>query len=245
MMASGAEEVEVKWKHRNVTLRKSTTDIHVFKQVCVFNQYQIKPGQVENVETVVDLGANIGLSALYFKQKYPNATVIAVEPEKKNYDVMVKNVAGLSNVHCLQNAIWSTNRNLGIHETSYGEYGFVVNDEKDNEIESVKAVTMDDIIANYHLAKIDILKIDIEGSEKELFSGNYTSWLSMVRCIVIELHDWFKPGCASAFFKAISSFEYTMSFKGENVTIIFQNRDKEVKSNNNSDPGNKTVTNVA
>jgi FkbM family methyltransferase len=244
MAASGTEEVEIKWKHRNVTLRKSTTDIHVFKQVCVFNQYNIK-GQLGNVETVVDLGANIGLSALYFKSKYPNATVIAVEAEKNNYDVMLKNVTGLPEVHCLHNAIWSSSKSLNIHQTSYGEYGFVVNDEKEDEFESVKAITMDDLIEKYQLKKIDILKIDIEGSEKELFSGNYAAWLPLVRCIVIELHDWFKPGCASAFFKAISQYEYSMSFKGENITIIFEDREQKLKTNNNSNSGNKTVTNVA
>lgn len=40
----------------------------------------------------------------------------------------------------------------------------------------------------------------------------------------LTVHDWFRPGCAAAFFRAISRMEYTMSFKGENITIIF---DKE------------------
>jgi len=244
MLASGAE-FEVKWKHRNVTMRKASTDFTVFQQVCVFGQYNIKPTQLENVETIVDLGANIGLSAVYFKNKYPNATVIAVEAEKSNYEVLVKNVIGLPDVHPLHNAIWSHNKNLGIHSTGYGEYGFIVNENEENEVESVKAITMDDIIEKYQLKKIDILKIDIEGSEKELFSGNFQSWLPKVRCIVIELHDWFKPGCASAFFKAISRFEYSMSFKGENVTIIFEDKDRDQKGNKSSEPKSKTVTNVA
>jgi hypothetical protein len=80
---------------------------------------------------------------------------------------------------------------------------------------------MDDIINRYNIQTIDILKIDIEGAEKELFTYNYESWLPKVRCIVIELHDTFRPGCATAFFKAISSREFDIFCKGEDIIITF------------------------
>ena len=227
ILVSGAE-YEVKWKHRPVHLRRATTDFHVFQQIFVFEQYNARRLKgLDEVSTIIDLGSNIGLSPLYFKMNYPNARVIAVEPEKKNFNILVKNVAGLSDVYCLNNAIWNKPANLGIYDIGLGEYGFVMGEESKNETGNVKAITMDEIIEKFQVKTIDILKIDIEGSEKELFSGNYESWLPKVRSIIIELHDWFRPGCAASFFKAISMFDYTMSFKGENISIVFNHQKTE------------------
>lgn len=221
---AAAEEYKIKWKGRQVHMRKGSTDFCVFRQVLVFEQYNVKLLKREKVEVIVDLGANIGLSVLYFKKKYPHARIIAVEPEQENYDLMLKNIAGLPDIYCLNNAIWNSNRTLGVFDSGGGEYSYLVKEEDQDEMAAIHSVTINDIIEKYQLLKIDLLKIDIEGSEKELFSGNYASWLPKVGCIVIEVHDWFRPGCAAAFFRAISRMEYTMSFKGENITILF---DKE------------------
>jgi FkbM family methyltransferase len=134
---------------------------------------------------------------------------------------MLKNVASYSNISCLNTAIWHTNKNLAVYDCGHGEYGFRVTEEDQEAIGNVASITIDDIIAKYDLQTIDILKVDIEGAEKELFSCNYENWLPRVRCIIIELHDSFKPGCASSFFKAIASRDYTMYSKGDNITVIF------------------------
>jgi FkbM family methyltransferase len=241
---AAAEEYKVKWKGRQVHLRKGTSDFCVFRQVLVFDQYTIKGLKSEEVETIVDLGANIGLSVLFFKVKYPKARIIAVEPEIKNYDLMVKNTTGLPDIYCLNNAIWHSNKTLGIFDTGGGEYNYLVKEESEDEKAVTRSITINDIIEKHQLSRIDLLKIDIEGSEKELFSGNYTSWLPKVGCIVIEVHDWFRPGCAAAFFRAISLMEYTMSFKGENITIIFDKDKKELNTNEQIETGNQTLTSI-
>lgn len=218
---AAAEEYKVKWKGRPVHLRKGTTDFCVFRQVMVFEQYKIKKLPKEDVRVIVDLGSNIGLSVLYFKARYPNATVIAVEPDQENYDLMIKNVAGVPGVQCLNNAIWNSSKVLGVFDSGGGEYSYLVKEESEEVKATVRSITINDIMEQFNLSKIDLLKIDIEGSEKELFSANYQSWLQNVDCIVIELHDWFRPGCAAAFFRAISGRDYTFSYHGENITIVF------------------------
>ncbi|AEW01583.1 hypothetical protein A4D02_06170 [Niastella koreensis] len=220
-MSASGEEVEVKWKGRNYHIRKHSSDFKVFRAVSVFGQYNISKITSNNVKTIVDLGANIGFSVMHFKSKFPNAHVIAVEPEKNNYDQLVKNVKDYKDVDCLQNAIWYSQKNLGIFDSGLGEYGFRVVDANQKLVGSVDAITMDDIISRYKLQTIDILKIDIEGAEKELFTYNYENWLPKVRCIVIELHDSYRPGCATAFFKAISSREFDIFCKGEDIVITF------------------------
>lgn len=231
---AAAEEYKTKWKGRHVHLRKATTDFCVYRQVLVFEQYNIKRLNPEKVKVIVDLGANIGLSVLYFRNRYPLAQIIAVEPEKANYDLLVKNVSGLRDIHCMNNAIWPTHKNLGVFDSGGGEYSYQVKEESEEEKAIVQSVTVNDIIEEYQLPKIDLLKIDIEGSEKELFSDNYATWLHKVGCIVIEVHDWFRPGCAATFFRAISNMDYTLSFKGENITILFENVGQHASKNTSS-----------
>jgi FkbM family methyltransferase len=226
-MMFAQNEYEVEWKGRCIYLRKGTSDITVFKQVMVFDQYAAKDPNKKKVRTIVDLGANIGLSSLNFSIKYPDARIIAVEPEKKNFDLMLKNVEGINNITCLNNAIWNRNSMLTLHDEGKGEYGYIVGEEPDRGFDKVKALTMDDIIEQFNIEKIDLLKIDIEGSEKELFASNYESWLPRVDRIIIELHDWYRPGCASSFFRAVSHAEYVMSVKGETLSVVF---DKEAEA---------------
>ncbi|MBO9198831.1 MULTISPECIES: FkbM family methyltransferase [Niastella] len=221
-MSASGEEYEVKWKGRHYHIRKHSSDFKVFRAIAVFGQYNVPiiTGS-NNVKTIIDLGSNIGFSVMHFKSKFPDAQVIAVEPEKHNFEQLVKNVKGYSKVVCLQNAIWYSEKKLGIFDSGLGEYGFRVVDGNQKQVGSVDAITMDDIISKYGLQTIDILKIDIEGAEKELFTYNYENWLPKVRCIVIELHDTFHPGCATAFFKAISTRQFDIFCKGEDIIITF------------------------
>src|SRR5581483_1880929 len=81
MAVSSADgEYEIKWKGRQLHLRKGSTDFKVFRAIMVFGQYNINGINKKGVENIVDLGSNIGFSVVHFKSKYPNARVIAVEP---------------------------------------------------------------------------------------------------------------------------------------------------------------------
>lgn len=229
MTSADAEaEVEVKWKGRKVHIRKGSSDFKVFQQVMVFDHYNYNLSAESPVETVIDLGANVGLSALFFAVKYPNARVIAVEPERHNYEQLVKNVSGFSNVYALNNAIWYENKELNIYDGGGGEYAFNIVEANGTLVGTTTCITINDIIEKYDLKKIDILKVDIEGAEKELFMYNFNKWLPMVRCIMIELHDGDHPGCTSAFFRAITDREFTMTSKGEVLIVSFDDNKSTV-----------------
>src|SRR3954471_13740073 len=133
-MSASAEEYEVKWKGRHYHIRKHSSDFKVFRAIAVFGQYNVSKITSNIVKTIVDLGSNIGFSVMHFKSKFPDAHVIAVEPEKKNYDQLVKNVKEYSNVDCLQNAIWYSKKNLGIFDSGLGEYGFRVVDDNQKQV---------------------------------------------------------------------------------------------------------------
>jgi len=67
---------------------------------------------------------------------------------------------------------------------------------------------------------IDILKLDIEGAEKELFADNTELWLPKVNIVVIELHDWLQEGCSQAFYAAFNLDEWDEYKEGEKVVMI-------------------------
>lgn len=83
--------------------------------------------------------------------------------------------------------------------------------------DTVSAISILDIMDFYKIEYIDILKIDIEGSEMELFENNYEGWLSKTKVLIIELHDSKRNGASKSFFKAISNYNFTMIIKEENL----------------------------
>ena len=70
--------------------------------------------------------------------------------------------------------------------------------------------------------KIDLLKLDIEGAELELFSCGSDVWLGHVRLLVLELHDRFRPGCAQALYTAANGRPFTQEIRGETLFIRFR-----------------------
>ena len=69
--------------------------------------------------------------------------------------------------------------------------------------------------------EIDLLKIDIEGAEKEVFGApDVDEWLSKVKVLTIELHDRMKRGCSYEFFKAMSKYHWHFALRGENLIFM-------------------------
>lgn len=171
---------------------------------------------------MVDLGANIGASALYLTQLDPRIHVCAVEPESGNFSVLEANCSGLpiTPVHA---AIASEAGTLWISDPGIGEWGFRVGTSGKSKIE---AITMTHILERFGVSagfKPLICKIDIEGAEAELFSAN-VSWIDAFPLIVIELHDWLLPGVSNSgnFLRAISKRNFDVVHRGEN-TFCFNN----------------------
>jgi hypothetical protein len=71
---------------------------------------------------------------------------------------------------------------------------------------------------DYDLEKIDLLKVDVEGSEREIFA-NAEPWIESVGAICMELHDRFKAGCSRSFFKAVDDFPIELR-RGEDVLVV-------------------------
>lgn len=87
---------------------------------------------------------------------------------------------------------------------------------------TIRAISINEIMLKYNIDHIDILKIDIEGSEKELFQEGFESWLSKTSLLIIELHDGLNSGASKSFFKAVANYEFSMLRNNENLIFYFK-----------------------
>ena len=122
----------------------------------------------------------------------------------------------------MKNGIWNKTTNLQVTDSTHAKWSFTV-EEVDFENEATfKAISVKEIMKLYNLKKIDVLKIDVEGAEKNLFEQDYDEWMPYAKCIIIELHDWVQKGSSETFYKALSNYKYWKFEKGENVICIFE-----------------------
>lgn len=196
-----------------VFLRPGTADQVVYDEIFIQKEYNIN---VSEPLFIVDAGAHIGLSSVFFASKYPRATVIAIEPEPSNYKMLLMNAKNYTNIKSMNAALWSQKTKMCIQNPDAPTWSFrVIEDTCGNEIE---AISITDVMSIFDVNRIDILKIDIEGSELQVL--NYSdSWMDYIGALIIELHDRFQPGCSEALQKAIAGFNYDKSISGESVIL--------------------------
>lgn len=214
-------ELNVKDYGSPIYLRNKTSDIPTFYQCIYHEEYDIKFPFEPKV--IVDLGANIGLTTRFFKKKYPQSKIIAIEPENSNFEILKKNTEGLADVELENKGIWYKQCDLKIVDGGQGHYGFTVMEANPGDKDVVPAESIPSLMNKYQLDSIDVLKVDVEGTELELFANGSEEWLSKCKCIIVEMHDRMKPGCSKAVFSALINYNFEFEMKGENA-IFFLNK---------------------
>ena len=171
----------------DLQLRRRSGDLFILHEIFTTECYRLPDNLVQHPATIVDLGANIGLTTLFFSQQFPNARYVCVEPSHANARILRKNVAVLGDgAQVIEAAISDQSGEATFDDTGWSWGGRLTADGQPGRI--VRSCTMDDIITSCRLEKIDLLKVDVEGAEKQLFRQT-PKWLGQVRSIIIELHD--------------------------------------------------------
>ena len=196
-----------------VYLRPGTADHDVYDEVFIYNEYAIDLG----LPTVIlDIGAHIGLSAVYFAARYPHAQVIALEPEVSNYSMLVRNSNSFPNIIPINRGLWNKCTKLLLEDSSVDTWSYRFIESASDS--AIPAVSVPDLIKEFNLTSIDVLKLDIEGAEIEVLSDS-SNWMGLVNTLVIELHDRFRPGCSDVFEASLINYEYERVYSGENIVI--------------------------
>ena len=151
----------------------------------IFQTHIYEFAQSNNSRTILDCGANMGLSVLYFAQNYPNHRIIAFEPDLAIFALLQENINtfGFSNVVLYNKAVWNKEEPLTFF-TDKGMGGRVMNSYTGQQPTSIEATRLRDYIN----ADVDFLKIDIEGAEDSVLR-DCADLLSIVNNIFFEYHN--------------------------------------------------------
>jgi FkbM family methyltransferase len=155
--------------------------LHSYREIFEEEIYRFESYKKEPV--IFDCGSNIGLSVLYFKQLYPQARVIAFEPDPNNFQLLQQNAEKnkLSNLELHQAAVW----------TRDGSISFAANESEASHITETadgNQVSARDLKALLALEQeVDFLKMDIEGAEGEVIP-HIRAQLPKIRHLFLEYH---------------------------------------------------------
>jgi FkbM family methyltransferase len=214
-----------------VTLRLDTSDSQTFEQIFIDKKYE-SPNLPASAHTILDLGANIGLATVFFGIKYPEASILSVEPDDSNCRLTIDNAAALgSRVRILQAAAWTNDGLINLHSEGedglpLGAWGIQVSGRVGANNKTAKCASVRTLIDAANFDRVDILKIDIEGAEQEIFSQGAEEWLPRANLVIVDAHDRFRPGTEEAVRRVMQPMFEELPRSGE--TLFFR-RQLEVK----------------
>ena len=176
------------FKHLKRMVKKSKKDL----QRTVFKHLVIEP------KVIFDIGANIGAYSYLFSKQYPNSNIYSFEPVVDNFNNLVKNMehSNIKNVTPYNYGFYKecAELELGVpiideKDSRGGTYRFVdTQEELTNKVLS-KFMVLDEYVSENNITEIDILKLDVEGAEKDVFKGGKNA-LKITKMLHIELwHD--------------------------------------------------------
>jgi FkbM family methyltransferase len=199
-------------------LRTGTSDYAVLRQVFVDQQYA--PLDHVAAKLVIDCGAYVGYSALYFLNRFPQAVVVAVEPSPENVALCRRNLLPYhERAHVIRAAVCGSPGPMRLIRGAYGDGREWANQVAPATVPTEADVDGIDLPSLIRLGGIhdviDVLKIDIERSELDLFRNGAERWLPSVRNVAIELHD---HDCERVFLDALEPYE-TETLRSGELTI--------------------------
>jgi FkbM family methyltransferase len=177
----------------------ASSDILVFRQVFGTNEYWDLLKEIEkrndtnNIKLVIDAGANVGYTSILLKLYLPNATIVSIEPDIANAAMTKVNMAinNFDKTEVIIAGVWSHDCWLELKkDKSDGkEWGFYV--VESNIPTDLKAIDILNLPQLTNFPQIDILKLDIEGSEQKLFEdrSKISRLLQRTKYLAIEIHD--------------------------------------------------------
>ncbi len=222
---------DIKLRTENLILRvrkKPSSDFMVFNQVFIDQGYQnlvtIYKSQYSSSNVkVVDLGANVGYTTAFLSYVFKKASFVVVEPSEENYFVLARNIKrNKIDAKLIKAGIWHRNAYLKIVRDFRDCLDWSVRIEESNDSNNLRGYTVKEILNQVQWKSIDILKIDIEGSEKQIFkTKSDLTFLKTTKCIAIEIHDEFN--CREGICKILRKYGFELDQSGETTVGINKN----------------------
>lgn len=224
--ADCAALAEIRWRGAPIAYRPGTSDTHVIYKILLRTgsgaEYRF-PGDVRP-RVIWDVGANIGAATLLLARTYPQAAIYAFEPFPENSRLLIRNTAGLPNVHVLGHGLGGADGERELifspDSANFGGFSFFQRGAaKDAPRVRVPVRSPASALAELGLDALDLIKIDTEGAEGEILRALPRDVLARVQWIAGELHGendfelleylsaWFDLGVRKNIGSSLTSFE--------------------------------------
>ena len=206
--------IRVRGLAQPISIRGKTSDTWVLNTIIVCREYS---GFVPNrPKRILDGGANIGLATLYWNQLFPEAEIVAVEPDPENFKLLQKNTQHLEKVSLIHGGLWSRRTKLSVRHPDAEKYAISVVEDENGTIE---AHSISSIMQNKGWDWIDVVKLDVEGSEVSILAENSEHWIDNICTLIIEIHQDIAPESARVLFKAFAEQDFHLTWRGENLVL--------------------------
>jgi len=170
----------------------------------------------ESIRLVIDAGANVGYTAAHFAQAFPQAKIVALEPEASNFAMLKKNAANWSNIIPLQMGLWW--RKADVTVSNAGAENWCFEFEECPAGKGTPATTIEALLSEYGSGGSVLIKMDVEGAEKKIFAEK-PSWPGEIKYLYIEIHDAWKE-----VFDSLAAYDYSARIVDENVLVTIKSR---------------------
>lgn len=185
-MSRDSVTLPLRHRGRRAVLHMRARDIYTVAEIFRERQYALsRPLPVGAV--IVDAGANVGVASTWFRLEHPDATLIAIEPVGDNHELLARNLVGHPKAVAIQAAVGERSGRATMALAAHGAEHAVSNVPVTGG-EEVAAMRLDAILDERGVRRVDLLKLDVEGSELDALRG-LGERLSDVGAIVAEVHE--------------------------------------------------------
>lgn len=200
-----------------IRCRPTGSDRYALSQIFIEHDSDIP--MTHSPKLIIDGGANVGYVSVLFANKYPDALILAIEPDLTNYQIARHNCSKYPNIQVIRAGIWTSDTSLVIENPDAESWAFKVCESASPTPNSVPGYTISSLLTYYGIDMVDLLKLDIEGAEENIFSSPNLEWLSKVKILAVEIHN---KTAHEAIVSAMMKFSFTQSMRGEKHIFVNQ-----------------------
>jgi len=171
-----------------IKIRVRSTDLMALTNVWMINEYDVEDFEINTNDTVIDIGAHIGLFSLLVSQLCKTGKILSFEPVSENFDLLVSNLK-LNHIKNILPFNMAVSKNSGRLDL------FLNNDQsahsifsKSSESINVESTSLQKIFEEHKISSCKILKLDCEGAEYEIIDSLPSEYLDKIQNMVIEYH---------------------------------------------------------
>lgn len=226
----GAVRVRLVGRRTSIEIDPLDSDLFVAAQIFGHREYELSSPIARRLNAkaaelrragrtpvIIDGGANVGYSALFFADAFPEALVVALEPDPNTFAALQRNTRDQEQILPIQAALWSHENGVRLHSPGNGSWAHRVGETG----RLTPSTTLDRLFAMHPEWAPLVVKLDIEGAENAVIDASPDVFRS-VPCLMIEPHDFMYPGraCLAPLFKVFADRPMDTLLKGENLILL-------------------------